>query len=71
MFQALHSYSLPALEAASPNPSKFLFSLSLISLSSHMLKSANNSLKSAPPLPNKLLTLAAFPDNDADCIIAS
>lgn len=71
MFQALHSYSLPALEAESPNPSKFLLSLSLISLSSHMLKSANNSLKSAPPLPIKLLTLAAFPDNDADCITAA
>lgn len=71
MFQAVHSYSLPAPEAASPNPSKFLFSLSLISLSSRMLKSANNSLKSAPPLPIKLLTLAAFPDNDAGCLTAA
>lgn len=70
MFQPVHSYSLPALEAASPNASKFLFSLSLISLSSCMLKSANNSLKSVSPLSIKLLTLAAFPDNDADCITA-
>lgn len=70
MVQPVHSYSSPALEAVSPNPSKFLFSLSLISLLSCMLKSANNSLKSVPPLSIKLLTLAAFPDNDADCITA-
>lgn len=71
MFQHVHSYSSPALEAVSPNPSQFLFSRPWFSLFPFSIRSTNKVLKSVLLLSLKLLTSAAFPNYGMDDIEAT